>query len=241
MLKPGEPTAVDINGRFLYGAPAANLKTEAEIVLAEDPNPYPAFPGYRFGLAQESWTVQRFPVALAGTDAQGKAQAQINLKERPDTSRPLQARVRVSLFEPGGRPVTRSLNLPYRTQPFAIGIKPRFGDDGVQTGQEAGFEIIALDPLGQPQIRNGLRAELVREDYQYYWYHHEGRWNYKMVVRDSAPVASQTLNLVAGQPALVTQRGLDWGHYRLDVTAPSTGVAASVRFTACLLYTSRCV
>ena len=53
-----------------------------------------------------------------------------------------------------------------------------------------------------------------------------------MVVRDSAPVASQTLNLVAGQPALVTQRGLDWGHYRLDVTDPSTGVAASVRFTA---------
>ena len=232
VLKPAEPVTVEIDGRFLYGAPAANLKTEAEIVLAEDPNPYPAFPGYRFGLAQESWTVQRFPVALAGTDAQGKARAQINLQERPDTSRPLQARVRVSLFEPGGRPVTRSLNLPYRTQPFAIGIKPRFGDDGVQTGQEAGFEIIALDPLGQPHARNGLRADLVREDYQYYWYHHEGRWNYKMVVRDSAPVTSQTLNLLAGQPGLVTQRGLDWGHYRLDVTDPGTGIAASVRFTA---------
>jgi uncharacterized protein YfaS (alpha-2-macroglobulin family) len=51
----------------------------------------------------------------------------------------LQARVRVSLFEPGGRPVTRSLNLPYRAQPFAIGIKPRFSDGGVQTGQEAGL------------------------------------------------------------------------------------------------------
>jgi uncharacterized protein YfaS (alpha-2-macroglobulin family) len=30
----------------------------------------------------------------------------------------------------------------------------------------------------------------------------------------------------------VTQRGLDWGHYRLDVLDPSTGVASSVRFTA---------
>jgi uncharacterized protein YfaS (alpha-2-macroglobulin family) len=122
---------VDINGRFLYGAPAANLKAEAELILREDPNPYPAYPGYRFGLAQDSWTAQRFPVALAGTDAQGKAQAQVTLSETPDTSRPLQARVRVSLFEPGGRPVTRSLNLPYRPQPFAIGIKPRFSDDGV--------------------------------------------------------------------------------------------------------------
>ncbi len=231
-LRPGEPAVVDINGRFLYGAPAANLKAEAEIVLGEDPNPYPAFPGYRFGLAQDSWTVQRFPVALAGTDAQGKAQAQVTLNEIPDTTRPLQARVRVSLFEPGGRPVTRSLNLPYRAQPFVIGIKPRFGDDGVKTGQEAAFDVIALDPLGQPQAKSGLRADLVREEYQYYWYHDDGRWNYKLVVRDSAPVTSQTLNLAAGQPGLVTQRGLDWGHYRLDVLDPNTGVASSVRFTA---------
>ena len=230
-LKPGEPATVDINGRFLYGAPAANLKAEAELILREDPNPYPAYPGYRFGLAQDSWTAQRFPVALAGTDAQGKAQAQVTLSETPDTSRPLQARVRVSLFEPGGRPVTRSLNLPYRPQPFAIGIKPRFSDDGVALGQEAGFEIIALDPLGQPQAKSGLRAELVREDYQYYWYYGDNRWNYKLVIRDSAPVTSQTLNLVPGQPAAFAQRISQWGHYRLDVSDANGGVASSVRFT----------
>ncbi|QQS54499.1 MAG: alpha-2-macroglobulin family protein [Candidatus Competibacteraceae bacterium] len=232
VLKPGEPAVMDIDGRFLYGAPAANLKAEAELVLDEDANPYPAFPGYRFGLAQDSWTAQRFPVALAGTDAQGKAQALIALDQTPDTTRPLLAKVRVSLFEPGGRPVNRSLDLPYRTQPFAIGIKPRFGDGGVQTGQEAAFEVIALDPLGQPQAKSGLRAELVREEYQYYWYHDDGRWNYKMIIRDSAPAGGQTLNLAADQPAVVTQRGLDWGHYRLDVLDPATGVASSVRFTA---------
>ncbi|MFO1372695.1 MAG: MG2 domain-containing protein [Candidatus Competibacteraceae bacterium] len=232
VLKPGEATTVNISGRFLYGAPAANLKAEAEVVLREDTNPYPAYSGYRFGLAQDSWTAQRFPVTLTGTDAQGKAQAQVKLSETPDTSRPLQARVRVSLFEPGGRPVTRSLNLPYRTQPFAIGIKPRFGDDGVRTGQEAAFDVIALDPLGQAQAANGLRAELIREEHQYYWYYDNKRWNYKLVIHDSAPVANQTLNVAAGQPALLTQKALEWGNYRLDVTDPHTGVASSVRFTA---------
>lgn len=231
VLKPGEPAMVDINGRFLYGAPAANLKTEAEVVLNEDPNPYPTFPGYRFGLAQDSWTAKRFPLALAGTDAQGKAQAQVTLSETPDTSRPLQARVRVSLFEPGGRPVTRSLNLPYRAQPFAIGIKPRFGDDGVPLGQEAGFDVIALDPLGQPLAKSGLRADLVREDHQYYWYYGENRWDYKLVIRDSAPVTSRTLSVAAGQPAAFVHRIAEWGNYRLDVIDPGSGVASSVRFT----------
>ncbi len=232
VLKTGETATIDINGRFLYGAPAANLKAEAEVVLSEDANPYPAFPGYRFGLAQETWTAQRFPVALAGTDAQGKGQAQITLNQVPDTTRLLQARLRVSLFEPGGRPVTRSLVLPYRPQPFVIGIKPRFSDEGIKTGEEASFDIIALDAAGQRQVKNGLRAELVREDYQYYWYHHDGRWNYKLAIRDSTPVASQTLNLGAEQAAVVAQRGLDWGHYRLDVVDPSTGIGSSVRFTA---------
>ncbi|MDS4031331.1 MAG: MG2 domain-containing protein [Candidatus Contendobacter sp.] len=231
VLKLGEPAMVDINGRFLYGAPAANLKTEAEVVLNEDPNPYPTFPGYRFGLAQDSWTAKRFPLALAGTDAQGKAQAQVTLSETPDTSRPLQARVRVSLFEPGGRPVTRSLNLPYRAQPFAIGIKPRFGDDGVPLGQEAGFDVIALDPLGQPLAKSGLRADLVREDHQYYWYYGENRWDYKLVIRDSAPVTSRTLSVAAGQPAAFVHRIAEWGNYRLDVIDPGSGVASSVRFT----------
>ena len=230
VLKPGEPVMVDINGRFLYGAPAANLKAEGELVLREDADPYPAFPGYRFGLAQDSWTAQRFPVVLAGTDDQGKAQAEINLNERPDTTRPLLAQVRVSLFEPGGRPVTRSLDLPYRIQPFAIGVKPRFSDGGVKIGQEATFEVIAVDALGQAQAQGGLNAKLVREEYQYYWYYNEGRWNYKLIIRDSAAVASQTLNIAAGQPAVVTQRSLDWGRYRLDVLDPQTGVASSVRF-----------
>ncbi len=231
LLKPEEPATVTINGQFLYGAPAAHLKAEAEIVLQEDPNPYPAFAGYRFGLTQESWTAKRFPVALAGTDAQGKAEAPMALSETPDTSRLLQARLRVSLFEPGGRPVSRTLDLPYRPQPFAIGIKPRFSDDGVPLGQEAGFEVIALDPLGQPLAREGLRADLVREDHEYYWYYGENRWDYKLVIRDSTPVSSQTLKIAAGQPATFSQRIPEWGNYRLDVLDPATGVASSVRFT----------
>ena len=231
VLRPGEPALVDLDGRFLYGAPAASLKAEAEVVLREDPNPYPAFPGYRFGLAQERWNAQRFPLALAGTDAQGKAQAQLSLNEIPDTTRPLLARLRVSLFEPGGRPVTRSLDLPYRPRPFAIGIKPRFSDEGVRIGQEAAFDVLAVDAFGQPQAHSGLRAELVREEYQYYWYHDEGRWNYKLVIRDSTPLRSQALDLNAGAATPISQRGLDWGRYRLDVLDPASGVASSLRFT----------
>ena len=92
------------------------------------------------------------------------------------------------------------------------------------------LDVYKRQPLGQPQAKNGLRAELVREEYQYYWYHGDNHWNYKMVIRDSAPVSSQTLNVAAGPATTVTQRIAEWGRYRLDVIDPNSGVASSVRF-----------
>ncbi len=230
ILQPGAAVDVDVTGQFLYGAPAANLKAKAELVLREDPDPYPIQSGYKFGLVQDTWTAKRYPLDMAGTDAQGKARAVLKLDEVPDTSRPLQAVLRVSLFEPGGRPVNRSLALPYRPQSLAIGIRPQFGDGGVQINQEAAFAVVAVDPAGKLQAVSGLRAELFRESYDYYWYYRESRWDYKLVIRDSEPVESKTLTLSAEQPATLAHRGLDWGNYRLEVYDPATGAASSVRF-----------
>jgi len=230
LLKPGETATVAATGQFLYGAPAANLKTKAEIILREDGDPYPDYPNYRFGLVQESWTAKRYPLPLLDTDAQGETQAVVRLDEIPDTGRLLKAVVQVSLFEPGGRPVNRSLGLPYRIRPLAIGIRPEFPDDAVQLGQSAAFSVIAVDPTGQRLAVDGLRAELFREDYEYYWYYKNNRWDYKLIIRDSEALLEQTLDLSADQPATITQQALDWGRYRLEVFDPKTGAASSVRF-----------
>ncbi len=230
VLQPGKAAQVEVAGHFLYGAAAANLKTEAELILQEDSNPYPDYPGYQFGLLQDRWDAKRYPVDLIGTDAHGKAQATIKLTTLPDINRPLQGQLRVSLFEPGGRPVNRTLNLPYRYQPFAIGIRPKFKDDGIDIGQPASFDIITLDRSGQRQQVSGLKTEFYREEYEYYWYFNNGRWDYKQILRDSEPLTGQTVDVDPAKPAQVTLEGRDWGNYRLDVFDLKTGVASSVRF-----------
>ncbi|MEZ5584484.1 MAG: hypothetical protein R3F37_18505 [Candidatus Competibacteraceae bacterium] len=229
-MQPAEPVTIALHGRFLYGAPAANLKAEAEVVLREDNNPYPQYNGYRFGLVQDSWNAKQYPVDLVGTDGEGKAQINLQLSETPDISRPLKAVLRTSLFEPGGRPVNRTLELPYRYQPFAIGIKPLFEEDAVQIGAEAQFNVIAVDPLGERLAFNNLRYELYREEYEYYWYYVDNRWDYKMIIQDSDVLESNPLTVNAQQPVVVSKAGLDWGAYRLEVLDTATGVASSVRF-----------
>ncbi len=225
----GDVATVRFVGRFLYGAPAAGLKSEAELVLEADPNPYPDFPGFHFGLTQEDWIPKRQTLASPVTDDQGHGAVAVVLDQVPDTTRLLRALTRVSLFEPGGRPVTRSLALPLRSRPLAIGIRSNFGEE-LPIGQEATFQILALDPEGQPVAAPGLRLELLREQHRYYWYFADNRWNYRRIVEEGQTLSSRVLDLDDVGPTTFSQPGLDWGAYRLDVYDPTSGAATSVRF-----------
>ncbi len=229
LLLPNKAITLAVDGRFLYGAPAAHLRIQGEVLLEADTKPYPDYPQYRFGHIQETWTATRKPLDLVSTDAQGKAQTQVRLDDIPDVNKPLKAVMRVSLFEPGGRPVNQVLELPYRVQPLAIGIRPHHTEGAVPLGSETGFDVIALNAEGLPQAAT-LRYDVYREEYEYYWHYREYQWNYTRILRDSRPLVSQTLTVTADKPAVIKQRGLEWGSYRLEVTDPKTAVVSSIRF-----------
>ena len=77
-IDPGNPPAISLNARFLYGAPAASLTVEGETeVKAVDA--LPAFPGFRFGLAAEKVEPVRRPLPAAQTDAHGEARVPVEL------------------------------------------------------------------------------------------------------------------------------------------------------------------
>ena len=227
-LEPGVDNAVDVDAQFLYGAPAADLRVEGEIVLREDANPYPMHMGFRFGLVQEEWRATREELATVRTDMQGRARLAVRLDQAPETSRPLRAVIRASVAEAGGRAVSRTLSLPLRAAPFAIGIRPLAGDRWIGEGQEARFKVIAVDHDGTMRPAEGLVAELFRERYEYHWYYRNSSWNYKVLFSDRS-LSSETLSLRADAPGELAFN-LDWGRYRVEVYDEATGAATSVRF-----------
>src|SRR3546814_10888261 len=74
LIAAGETVPVAVSGRFLFGAPAADLAVTAEVVVGVDPQPFPDWADYRFGLATEEWTAIRAELAAGTTDAAGKGQ-----------------------------------------------------------------------------------------------------------------------------------------------------------------------
>jgi uncharacterized protein YfaS (alpha-2-macroglobulin family) len=228
LLEPNVDNSVEVDARFLYGAPAANLAVEGEIVLQQDMNPYPKHRGFKFGLVQETWRPKRQALAGVKTDAKGKAKLAIRIAEKPDTSRPLRAVIRASVSESGGRAVSRTVSLPVRSAPFAIGIRPTFGNRWVGINTEAGFDVIALGHDGVRTKASNLAYELIREDYDYRWYYRGNRWGYKVLINET-PLKSGKLSIGKDKPKELAFR-LKWGRYRVEVHDRKTGVASSVRF-----------
>ncbi|MFD1627901.1 alpha-2-macroglobulin family protein [Azospirillum griseum] len=230
-LVPGKPFEVVANGRFLYGPPAAGLGGTAEVAIQPDPTPYPTHKDYRFGRVQDSVDSKLDTLEFPTTDAQGQSRVAVTVPSLPDTSRPLRAEIRVSLSEPGGRPVHKAVTVPIRAKSHAIGLRPHFSDGRIGEGQEAGFDLVTLAPDGTPIATPGLSWELLEERVSYQWFRQHGRYSYNAVTR-SVAISSGTIAALADKPVTLALGRRDFGRYRIEVTDKAAGVATSYRFSA---------
>lgn len=229
-LVPGGTVEAALQGRFLYGAPAAGLHGEAELRFLRDPAPVPAARSFQFGRADETVGDAVQKLDLPDADASGTARLHATLDPPPAASAPLKAVLRAGLSEPGGRVVSDQVELPVRKEALLIGLRERRGSGGggVLDEHAAAVEVLAFDGERRPVARPGLRWSVVRERRVYDWLERNGGWTFHYHVVDE-PVRNGTVEVVAtGAPAVVTA-SLDWGSYRLIVDDPASGAVSSVR------------
>ncbi len=225
------PAEITIDGRYLYGAPAAKLELDGEVVVkptSERPN----FPRYQFGLSDEDVEISRQPLEnLPETDAAGKARFSVTLDKQPVTTRPLEAQVTVRMNEPGGRAVERKLVLPVTPATAMIGVKPLFSGRSLGEGENAAFEVMVAAPDGTSVARSGLRYELLKVETRYQYYRREGAWQFEPV-KTTKRVANGQFDVAADRPARISVP-LQWGRYVLEVSTPDrNGPLTSVAFDA---------
>ena len=223
------PTAVD--GRYLYGAPAAELTLEGEVVISVAKE-RAGFPGYAFGQSDEQVTALRQPLEdLPATDNDGKASFDVAFDKLPGTTRPLSAEITVRMAEAGGRAVERKLTLPVAAAGPMIGVKPAFSGRSLGDGENAVFEVILVDAEGKPLARNGLKYQLLKVETRYQWYRQSGSWEYEPV-KSTKLVGDGRVDVAADRPARLSIP-VNWGRYRLEVsTGDANGPLTSLQFDA---------
>ncbi|MPZ56904.1 MAG: alpha-2-macroglobulin family protein [Rhizobiales bacterium] len=210
------PATLTVDGRFLYGAPAANLSLEGEVAVGAASD-RPGFAGYHFGLSDEEVIAERQPLEhLPETDAAGKATFTVNLDKVPNTTRPLQAQVIVRMAESGGRSVERKLSLPVTPAGSMIGVKPLFAARSLGDGANAMFDVLLVGPDGNALAQSDLQYELLKVESRYQWFRRDGRWDYEPI-KSTRRIADGRFDLAADRPGRISVP-VSWGRYRLEVS-----------------------
>lgn len=230
-ISANTPAKVDVSGRFLYGAPAANLDLEGDVTVAVAKE-RAGFTGYQFGLDDEELQPAQQPLEdLPTTDAQGKASLTVKLDKLPSSTHPLEAQITVRMAEPGGRAVERKISLPVIATGNMIGVKPLFSGRSLGDGASATFDVVAVAPDGLAVGQRGLKYELLRIDTHYQFYKRDGRWNYEPV-KTTRRIADGRIDTTLDQPGHISVP-VTFGRYRLEVSSGDANApATSVNFDA---------
>lgn len=218
----GDMTEVTVDGRYLYGAPAAGLSLEGALSVFPQRN-WKAYPGYVFGLDDEEdvGTIRLPLTGLPVTDQDGQAVFPVSLNNAPATTRLLGAEVSVRMREAGGRAVERSLPLEVEPLGPMIGLRPEFSGGSVPEGGTAAFRVIAVNAKGERIATDGLNWSLYRIERHYQWYRDGGSWNYEPITTSSL-VQDGSINALSDSEAGISVP-VDWGRYRLEVESPEMG------------------
>lgn len=226
----GVALPVTVDGRYLYGAPAAGLAIEGEVNIRLT-RTRPDFERYQFGLADEEASDDT-RVALEGLpvlDDQGHAAFDVSIDDVPATTQLLNAEVVVRMTEGGGRAVERRLSVPIKPEGPMIGIKPEFEGE-VGENSLARFHLVGVGPDGSREPLDGLSWRLIKLERNYQWYREGNSWRYEPVIT-TRQEADGRLDLADTGAELSVP--VSWGRYRLEVdTGSASGPATSVEFEA---------
>ncbi|NCT67980.1 MAG: alpha-2-macroglobulin family protein [Rhodanobacteraceae bacterium] len=232
VLKPGEPLKLAVQGDYLYGAPAAGNRFTARLTLTPDQHPVDAHKDYYFGDPTIELPKEAKDVIDAELDEHGHLAEDIELADAAKPTAPVAAILSGSVYETGGRTVTRTLKRTVWPADTLVGIRPLFDPkDGSDANARAGFEVIRSNAAGDLLAAPKLKLTLVRERRDYRWtFDNESGWHFDYTDRYENAEARE-LDVEAGK-ALKFDVPVEWGNYRIEILDPATGLTTRLPFFA---------
>ncbi|MCY1497621.1 putative lipoprotein YfhM [compost metagenome] len=229
-LAPADNPQFQVNGRYLYGAPASGNRLTGQLYVRPLREAVKALPGYQFGSVTEEELKQDIELDETQLDADGKTRLDIETRWR-DARSPLQLILQASLQESGGRPITRRLVQPVWPAERLPGLRALFDGEETDADSLAEFELLVADPAGNKLAADNLKVRLVRERRDYYWnYSESDGWSYHYNEK-YLQLSEETVKVAAGGTAKVSFP-VEWGSYRIEVEDPQTKLVSSLRFWA---------
>ena len=241
-LSPEADITFGVEGRYLYGAPAAGNELQGQLLLRPARDAVATLPGYQFGDVTEEL---RRSLDEVNEKLDSNGQLQLNVESSwKESHSPLNLILQASLLETGGRPVTRRATQAIWPAPALPGIRPLFNSESVYDYRTdryrdeptvpensiAEFDVVYANSQGEKLAVQDLDVRLIQERRDYFWSFSDSEgWQSRYDEKDLQAEA-QRISIAAGGSQKVSFP-VEWGSYRLEVHA-GDNIVSSVRFQA---------
>ncbi len=231
-LKPGEPFKLDVAADYLYGAPAAGNRFTARLTLAADQHPVDTHKDFFFGDPTIDLPKKADDVVDEKLDTHGKLEAEVPILPDAKPNAPIAAMLAGSVYESGGRTVSRTLKRSVWPADALVGVRPLFDvKDGANANGPVGFEVIRSNAKGDLLAADNLKVTLVRERRDYHWtWDKESGWHFDFTQRYEEG-EKRDVKLEAGKTARI-DFPVEWGEYRIEIVDPANGLTMKYPFVA---------
>ncbi|MBC6995271.1 MG2 domain-containing protein [Neolewinella lacunae] len=218
-LRPDSRSATLVS-KWLYGAPAANLKATVEMNISKRNAEFAKWTGFDFqdpARALDSPEPQRI---FDGTlDAAGQAQVQL-----PATGSampgPLFAGLSTKVFEPGGNFSIDNQRVPYDPYLVYAGVRiptDEWGGKSVSREGETTIQLAAVDTKGEGVSGRKLTVGVYKVDWRYWWQDNNDNVARFNGSQHTEAVSTYTATTGGDGSAKVGIQVSDWGRYLLRV------------------------
>ncbi|VFQ43122.1 alpha-2-macroglobulin family protein [Desulfoluna butyratoxydans] len=211
-----------VASKYLYGAPASGNKVDGFMTAKVDRHPFDHLPTFFFGDKSEKLMVRRRDFGTHSLDEKGKTWLSVGNLWTKQTS-PVEVHANVSVYETGGRPVTRSTRLTILNGKRFLGIEPQFSGNP-DSDTTVDIKVGVANSAGEWQEARDIQLSLIRQDRNWYWRHSDSRgWHWDW---DESPVTVFTKSLTTRKGETTTvSLPLSWGRYRVEITDGTTRTA----------------
>jgi alpha-2-macroglobulin len=231
VLKPGQPLELKVDADYLYGAPAAGNRFTARMFVFNENELVEKYKNYYFGDSTIQYPKNNDDVIDETLDEKGELSTTLDLPEEVKGKAPVTVLVQGSVYETGGRTVTRSMKKTQWPADQLIGVRPLFdAKDGSPSESTVSFELIRSNVGGQLSAAP-VQVELVREIRNYNWnYSESGGWGYDYTSKYQVVQKLDSQTSATGNTKVSVD--VEWGEYRLEVTDKTTGLITRFPFYA---------
>ena len=217
---------IKVQSDYLYGAPAANNRFDATISIRPETKLFD-YNGFVFGAKHYRDYTLNYDTKKQNLDNTGYGEIKLKNKWK-ETTFPLKINSYVTVYESGGRPISRNIVQTVWPQTVAIGVRPLWEGDYASPQSNNKIELIAVNQQGKKVDLPNADILLIRENDNRYWQWGDDGWSYNNSHNNQA-VFNSVININKNTKTIVNMP-LDYGSYRVEIRNQQHQLLSSYRF-----------